>query len=368
MSLKLTIFGLTLSSSWGNGHATPLRAIIRALHRRGHRVSFFEKDVDYYARRRDFDSCSYCRLVLYPDWNAVRHEALDCAADSDAVIVTSYCPEGARISAEILELSRPLRVYYDLDTPVTLNCLRGGDLDYLRRDHMSEFDLYLSFTGGRILGELENVWGVRSARPLYGCVDPDLYVRVPEKEEYRCALSYMGTYAADRQEKLEELLLEPSRRLPALQFLVAGPLYPWHWQWPPNVRRFEHVAPGDHPAFYSSSRATLNITRGEMASAGYCPSGRFFEASACGTAVLSDYWEGLESFFSYGDEIFLVNCADDVVRALKMPDAELSQLASRARQHTLDEHTGERRAEQLLGYLDEARRYRAPQPVREVAS
>ncbi len=368
MSLKLAIFGLTLSSSWGNGHATPLRAIIRALHRRGHRVSFFEKDVDYYARRRDFDSCTYCELVLYSDWDTVQPRALECAADSDAVIVTSYCPEGARIAAAMLELNRPLHVYYDLDTPVTLTCLRGGDLDYLRRDQIPHFDLYLSFTGGRILDELETSWGAQIARPLYGCVDPDLYGRVQEKEEYQCALSYMGTHATDRQHKLEQLFLQPARQLPALRFLLAGSLYPGQWQWPPNVRRFEHIAPADHPAFYSSSHATLNITRGEMASAGYCPSGRFFEAAACGAAILSDYWEGLESFFRCGDEILLVSRAEDVLEALRMPEGELAQIARRARQHTLEEHTGERRAKQLLTYLEEAWRYQSAEEVREAAS
>ncbi len=367
MGMKLTIFGLTLSSSWGNGHATPLRAIIRALHRRGHRICFFEKDVDYYARRRDFDSCPYCELVLYSDWNHVRQQALACAAESDVAMVTSYCPEGARIAAEVLELSRPLHLYYDLDTPITLNCLRGGDLDYLRRDEIPAFDLFLSFTGGRILCELESVWGARGARPLYGCVDPNLYFRVAEKDEYRCALSYMGTYAADRQDKLDELFLQPARQLPGLRFLLAGPLYPWEWEWPQNVRRFDHVAPADHPAFYSSSGATLNITRREMAAAGYCPSGRFFEAAACGAAILTDYWEGLESFFC-DDEVTLVGAGADVVGALQMADGELSRIARRARQRTLNEHTGERRAEQLLAYLDDVRRRQAAKSVREVAS
>ncbi len=367
MSLKLTIFGLTLSSSWGNGHATPLRAIIRALSRRGHEVTFFEKDVDYYARRRDFQSCSYCNLVLYPEWKTVRQQALDCAAESDAVVVTSFCPQGARIAADVLELSRPLHLYYDLDTPITLARLGHGDLDYLRSDQIPAFDLYLSFTGGRILRELESSWGARIARPLYGCVDPDLYFRVPEKGDYLCALSYMGTYAADRQSKLDELFLEPARRLPSSQFLLAGSLSPWEWQWPSNVLRFEHVSPTEHPALYSSSRATLNITRAEMANAGYCPSGRFFEAAACGAAILSDYWQGLETFFRCEDEILLVNGADDVVRALEMPDGELARIAARARQRTLDEHTGERRADELLACLDEARNQSA-EGLRELAS
>lgn len=354
MGLKITIFGLTLSSSWGNGHATPYRALLRALARRGNRIIFFEKDVDYYARRRDFDRCEYCDLVLYQDWNLVREQALSSAAESDVAIVASYCSQGARIADEILQLAGPLHVYYDLDTPITLAQLGAGDLDYLRADQIPEFDLYLSFTGGRILQELETVWGARRARPLYGCVDPDQYRRTPAQDKFRCSLSYMGTFAADRQAKLEEFFLNPARRMRQQEFVLAGSLYPWQWQWPPNLRRFEHIAPGEHPAFYSSSRATLNITRAAMAEWGYCPSGRFFEAAACGAAILSDDWEGLESFFRNGEQILLVNSSEDVIAALERPDEELARLAARTRQRTLDEHTGERRAEELLRWLDEA--------------
>ena len=129
--VKITIFGLTLSSSWGNGHATPYRALIRALGRLGHRVHFFEKDVPYYRSRRDFDSCGYCDLTLYPDWASIRDQALSAAADSDVVITASFLPEGRRINDEMLDLARPLRVFYDLDTPVTLANLRQGEVEYL---------------------------------------------------------------------------------------------------------------------------------------------------------------------------------------------------------------------------------------------
>ena len=352
--LKITIFGLTLSSSWGNGHATPYRAILRALHGRGARVVFYEKDLPYYARHRDFQSCAYCDLRIYGDWNEVRSEALRQAADSDIVITASYTPEGACISDEVLALPRPLHVFYDLDTPVTLSRLNQGPLDYLRRQQIPQFDLYLSFTGGDLLSRLEQRHGARIARPLYGCVDPDVYHRVEAREKFAGALSYLGTYAADRQTKLDDLLLEPARRRSDLQFLLAGSLYPYDWIWPNNVRRFEHVAPHDHPALYSSSRATLNITRQEMAASGYCPSGRFFEAAACGTPILTDYWEGLDTFFDPQHELHVVRTAEDVLACLDMPLSELSDAAERARQRTLDGHTGERRAVEFLAHCNEA--------------
>jgi spore maturation protein CgeB len=352
--MNLTFFGLTITSSWGNGHATPYRAIIRALYRMGHQVHFFEKDAPYYSSRRDFDSCDYCRLTIYSDWNAIRAQALATAAESDAVITASFLPEGQQINDEMLELPRPLHVFYDLDTPVTLRRMEQDGVDYLRRDQLPAFDLVLSFTGGKALETLQNEYGARMARPLYGCVDPDDYLRCAPSHEFACDLSYMGTYSGDRQEKLNELLLEPARRNPRKQFLLAGSLYPWQWQWPPNVRRVEHVAPADHSSFYSSSRFTLNLTRGEMAANGWCPSGRFFEAAACGTPLITDRWEGLESFFDLQRDLRVVTCAEEVEDALKMPDSDLRAMAACARQRTLDEHTGNVRARQLLQYLEEA--------------
>lgn len=353
--MKITVFGLTLSSSWGNGHATPYRAIIRALDRMGHQVHFFEKDVPYYSSRRDFDSCDYCDLTLYSEWADVRGRALSTAADSDVVITASFLPEGRRINDEILDLSGPLRVFYDLDTPVTLNSLRHGKAEYLEAEQIPEFDLVLSFTGGKALSALEEGYLARMVRPLYGCVDPDDYRRVAPVPKFQCDLSYMGTYSADRQAKVDTLLLEPSRRHPEKLFLLAGSLYPWNWEWPENVRRMEHVAPADHARFYSSSRVTLNITRGEMAANGWCPSGRFFEAAACGTPLITDAWDGLDSFFDLQSELRVVASAEDVEAALGVSDDELQSMAAQARQRTLDEHTGNVRARQLVQYLEEAR-------------
>jgi len=365
--VKITVFGLTLSSSWGNGHATPYRAIIRALDRMGHKVHFFERDVPYYSSRHDFDSCDYCELTLYPAWANVRDRALSAAADSDVVITASFLPEGRRINDEILDLGAPLHVFYDLDTPVTLNGLRHGEVEYLEAAQIPEFDLVLSFTGGKVLSALEDEYRARMVRPLYGCVDPEDYQRVTPVAKFQCDLSYMGTYSPDRQAKVDSLLLEPSRRHPEKLFLLAGSLYPWNWEWPENVHRMEHVAPADHASFYSSSRLTLNITRGEMAANGWCPSGRFFEAAACGTPLITDAWEGLDSFFDLQSDLRVVASAEEVEAALEMAESELQSMAARARQRTLDEHTGNVRARQLLQYIEEARSGAQASMKKEVA-
>ena len=354
-SVKITVFGLTISSSWGNGHATPYRAILRALHGMGHEVHFFEKDVPYYRLRRDFERCDYCALTLYREWDQVRGDALQTGNESDAVIAASYLPEGARICDELLDLAHPLRVFYDLDTPITLGNLKHGGVGYLRASQIPEFDLLLSFTGGKVLEELETAYGARMARPLYGCVDPDLYAKVEPHAEFACDLSYMGTFAADRQSKVDELFLEPARRHPKKKFLLAGALYPGDWQWPKNIVKLDHIAPDSHPQFYSSSRTTLNITREKMARSGWCPSGRFFEAAACGTPMISDWWQGLDEFFDLESDLRVVSTADDVEEALNLPDSELGALAEHARERTLEEHSGRRRAEELLQYFEEAR-------------
>ena len=353
VSVKITVFGLTISSSWGNGHATPYRAIFRALHQMGHEVHFFERDVPYYSSRRDFESCDYCRLTLYSDWPQIRETALEAADESDVVITASYLPEGRRITDEVLELWRPLHVFYDLDTPVTLSNLQNG-VEYLRSDQIPAFDLFLSFTGGNVLRELEDKYEARLVRPLYGCVDPDVYVRVEPATEFSCDLSYMGTFARDRQHQVDQLFLEPASRHLEKQFLLAGALYPWDWQWPANIRKIDHVSPHDHSRFYSSSRMTLNITREEMARNGWCPSGRFFEAAACGTPLITDHWEGLDSFFDPDRDLRVVTSPEDVEEALNLPDDELRTMAANARQRALDEHTGSVRALQLLRYFEEA--------------
>lgn len=353
--MKITIFGLTLSSSWGNGHATPYRAILRALARAGHDITFYEKNVPYYAAHRDFAECNYCELNIYDSWEYCRHQALATAAESDIVVMASYCPQGGRIADELLELGRPLVVYYDLDAPVTLAKLRAGEpVDYICAEQLREFDLVLSWTGGRALDELRNDFGVELARPLYGCVDPDVYRRQDVRDDFRCSLSYMGTYAPDRQEKLNVLFLEPSRRRPDLHFLLAGSLYPWGWDWGENVTKMEHVAPGDHSSLYSSSQCTLNITRAEMAASGYCPSGRFFEAAACATPIISDWFEGLDHFFTPGEQIFITQSAEDTLRALNKDETDLRAMGAQARERTLDEHTGDHRAREFLRYCEEA--------------
>jgi spore maturation protein CgeB len=165
----------------------------------------------------------------------------------------------------------------------------------------------------------------------------------------------MGTHSRDREQKLHALFLDVARQSPSDEFLLAGTLYPADWNFPANVRRVDHVAPARHAEFYSSCRATLNLTRGDMAVNGWCPSGRFFEAAACGTPLFSDWFPGLDDFFSDGEEVQIVRSTEDVLAAMSLGDAELARMAAQARERTLEQHAGSRRAMELAAYLEQLR-------------
>jgi spore maturation protein CgeB len=346
--VKFVIFGLTISSSWGNGHATLWRGLCRSLARRGHQVVFFEQDVTYYAQHRDLWDIPGGLLVLYESWDNVRGRAEEELRGADVGMVTSYCADGIPASDLVLSSAAPVRVFYDLDTPVTLHHLQAGlDVNYLPPYGLGDFDLVLSYTGGQALEELKTRLGARLAVPLYGSVDPDLHRPVPLQEAFRGDLSYLGTYAGDRQNALERLFIEPARRMPGQRFVMGGAQYPGDFPWTSNLFFVGHLAPQDHPAFYCSSRFTLNVTRKAMADMGYCPSGRLFEAAACGSPLLSDEWEGLDQFYKPGTEIMLVRETEDVITALRVPQDEVERIARAARERTLDEHTADRRAAEL---------------------
>ena len=347
--MHLVIFGLALSSSWGNGHATLWRGLLRALAEQGHSITFFEKDVPYYAAHRDaWPQPHKVELALYTSLQHDRDRIARKLRAADVAMVTSFCPEGAAVCDRVLGSGVPFTCFYDLDTPVTLRALEtGSPVDYLPARGLAGFDLVLSYTGGRALEAIASRLHARSVAPLYGFVDPNAHRPSLPDPAFAADLSYLGTYAPDRQALLAELLLKPAQHLPQQRFLIGGAMYPQDFPWAPNIFFARHVPPELHPAFFSSSRLTLNITRAPMAAYGWCPSGRLFEAAACGAPLLSDVWEGLDSFFTPDEEILLARSSDDVLAALDRSPEELARMASRARERVLAEHTAAHRARQL---------------------
>ncbi|HYP17469.1 MAG TPA: glycosyltransferase [Opitutus sp.] len=354
--MKIVIFGLTISSSWGNGHATLWRGLCRALAQRGHKVIFFEKDVPYYAAHRDLVKWTDGELWIYSDFNKARYQARRHLADADVAIVTSYCPDALVATELVLESPAPMRVFYDLDTPVTLDCMQAGrPVNYIGPRGLSEFDLVLSYTGGRALEELQQKLGARRVAALYGSVDPEAHCRVPAEERFACDLSYLGTYAEDRQATLQELFIAPATQRLERRFLIGGAQYPGDFPWTENIFFVQHVDPPQHPAFYSSSRLTLNVTRRAMKDMGFCPSGRLFEAAACGTPILSDDWAGLGLFLEPGSEIIVAQNSEEAVAAMDLSDETLARIARRARERVLDEHTAAHRARHLEIIIENTR-------------
>jgi spore maturation protein CgeB len=353
--MKLIVFGLSVSSSWGNGHATLWRGLIHALAAKGHSVTFYERDTPYYASHRDCFGLPNGELVLYRSFDEVRGRAALELQHADVGLVTSYCPDALAATDVVLDSSVPTRAYYDLDTPITLDKLaRGESVPYLGARGLRDFDLAISYTGGPALVEMQRVLGAKRVAALYGSVDPHLHAPADAVEKYRADLSYLGTYAAERQAALKELLLEPARALPNAMFAIGGSQYPNDFAWSSNIKYLSHVPPYEHAAFFCSARLNLNITRAPMAAMGYCPSGRLFEAAACGAALVSDAWAGLDEFYQPGEELLVVNSRDGVSDALQLSSRELQAMAHRARERTLAQHTTTHRAAQLIDILSHA--------------
>jgi spore maturation protein CgeB len=357
--LEIVVLGLSITSSWGNGHATTWRALLQALAARGHRITFLERDVPWYRAHRDLPVASYCSIQLYRDLAELKRRFAAQVADADVVVLGSFVQEGVAVARWLQAIARGAVAFYDIDTPVTLAKLARGDHEYLSPDVIPGFDLYLSFAGGSSLTRLERRFGARRARALYCAVDPEFYRPLALPEHFD--LGYLGTYSADRQPALERLLIEPARVLPERAFVVAGPQYPADLAWPANVARLDHVPPDRHPEFYGRLRFTLNVTRADMMAAGWSPSVRLFEAAACGVPIISDDWPGLDEFLVRGREILIAHSTADVVRQLcRLGDEERAKIAAAARARVLKAHTAACRARQFESYLAEAGVHRWP--------
>lgn len=353
MKYDIVILGLSVTSSWGNGHATTYRSLIRGLAARGHRILFLERDQPWYAGNRDEPHPAGATTALYESFDELIAKFERSVVEAQLVILGSFVPEGIRVGEWIASVARGRTAFYDIDTPVTLGKLAAGEREYISPDLIRRFDLYLSFTGGPALRYIESEYGSPMARVLYCSVDPELYR--PVERPYRWDLAYLGTYSDDRQPVLESLMLEPARRWPKGRFAVVGPMYPESIRWPANVAREIHLSPREHPAFYGEQRFTLNVTRAAMKSAGYSPSVRLFEAGACAAPVISDAWEGLDSLFAIGREVLVAEKAGDTLRYLRdVSDSERHAIGAAARRRVLAEHTPEQRAIQLESYLKEA--------------
>ncbi len=348
--LNCVFLGLSITSSWGNGHATTYRGLLKELSKRGYTATFLERDVPWYASHREFDQLPYCAVRLYSSLEELKDRFTGLIRTADVVIVGSYVPDGIAVGEWVTKTAKNLTAFYDIDTPVTLSNLKEGRCEYLSRELCPRYDLYLSFTGGPTLDYIERKLGSPCARALYCSVDPSLYY--PQPEPARWDVAYLGTYAADRQPALENLLFQAARVHPERRFIVAGPQYPEDIIWPSNVERLDHLPASEHRSFYNAQRFTLNLTRSDMIRSGYSPSVRLFEAGACGVPILSDEWPGLDTFYHPFSEILPVRTAADLASYLRIPDEQRLEIADRARRRTLRFHTAAVRAREFDAHVN----------------
>ncbi|TKK71825.1 glycosyltransferase [Ilyomonas limi] len=350
--LDIVILGLSITSSWGNGHATTFRGLVRELNKNGHDVTFLERDVSWYASNRDLANTPFCKTILYNNLEELKTEYADLIQHADLVIVGSYVPEGVAVGEFVTNIADGITAFYDIDTPVTLTKLERGDFEYLHPDLIPKYDLYLSFTGGPTLQRIEQQYGSPAARAFYCSFDPELYF--PEETPVKWDLGYLGTYSDDRQPPLQQLMLDAAEQLNDKRFVVAGPQYPQSIHWGANVERIEHLPPSQHRAFYNSQLFTMNITRAYMIKAGFSPSVRLFEAAACGTPIISDYWDGIDSIFEIETEILISkSVADTVYYLTEVSEEQRKIIGERARQKVLHHHTAAHRASELEMYYKE---------------
>lgn len=347
--LRIVMFGLSITSSWGNGHATTYRSLVRELSARGHDVLFLERDVPWYRENRDMPAPPWGRTLLYGSLEELKDSLEMEVREADFVMVGSYVPEGRAAGEWVNAVARGATAFYDIDTPVTLAKLDRGDCEYLTPELISRYDIYFSFTGGPILKRIETRYASPMARPLYCSVDPAVYRPLDLVKKWE--MGYLGTYSPDRQPVLDRLMLDPARRFDG-NFVVAGPLYPKEVMWPENTERIEHLPPGAHSAFYGSMKFTINITRADMVRAGYSPSVRLFEAAACATPIITDYWEGLDSFFKPGEEILVSRSAEESLRYLReLTFEDRMAIGQRARNKVLSCHTASHRVDEMESYM-----------------
>jgi spore maturation protein CgeB len=350
--MKFVIIGLSVTSSWGNGHATTYRALLKELKALGHDILFLEKDVPWYSPHRDMPAPDFCKVGLYKTNEELKNNYKKEVAEADVVIVGSYVQQGVEVGNWAIETANGVTAFYDIDTPVTLAKLERKDYEYLDPNIIPKYDLYLSFSGGPILKHLEDHYGSPMARALYCSVDPDLYY--PEDQPKTWKLGYLGTYSDDRQPTVEELLNKPAANFSSEKFVVAGPQYPEDYTWSKNVERIDHLPPAEHRKFYNSQEFTLNVTRQDMIKAGYSPSVRLFEAAACGVPIISDYWDGIHSIFEQGTEILIARSSDEVEEYFRnTSESQRKEIGENSRQKVLKFHTARARAKELINYVKE---------------
>jgi spore maturation protein CgeB len=340
--LTIAFFGSSLVSAYWNGAATYYRGVIRALHERGHRVTFYEPDAYERQSNRDIPDPDWARVVVYDaDGTAGAEACLDAAKGADMIVKASGVGvHDAFLEAAVLDLKRPgnLVVFWDVDAPATLQRVEANPADPFRA-LIKRYDLVLTYGGGNPVVRAYEGLGARRCVPIYNGLDPTTHFRVRRDERFAADLSLLANRLPDREARVEEFFLYPASRLPGRRFLLGG--NGWHDKpLPPNVGHLGHVYTRDHNAFNCTATAVLNISRDSMAMTGFSPATRVFEAAGAAACLITDAWEGIEAFFEPGREILVAQDGAQVAELVESLTPERARaIGEAAYARVLRDHT-----------------------------
>lgn len=353
-SLDIAFFGSSLVSAYWNGAATYYRGILRALAARGHRITFHEPDAYDRQKHRDIEDPPWARVVVYSGTDPTEPRRLvEQARSADVVVKASGVGVfDELLEAEVAALDRPglTTIFWDVDAPATLERVRAAPSDPFRAQ-IPRYDLVFTYGGGEPVVRGYEALGARRCVPIYNALDPETHLEVAPDPRFHCDFALLANRLPDRERRVEEFFLRPAAALPGLRFLLGGS----GWQdkaMPPNVRYVGHVYTADHNAFNASARAVLNVARDSMASVGFSPATRVFEAAGAAACLVTDAWEGIELFLEPGREVLVARSGDDVAEILRTLTPERARAIGRAaKQRVLAGHTYAERARQVEALL-----------------
>ena len=354
--MNIAFFGSSLVSAYWNGAATYYRGIIRALHERGHRVTFYEPDAFERQQHRDLPDPEWAEVVVYEPTEDAVARSLERARDADFVVKASGVGVfDERLEAGVLELQTPetLVAFWDVDAPATLDRLEANPDDLFHR-LVPGYDLVLTYGGGEPVVSAYERLGARRCVPIYNALDPTTHYPVPPSPNFAGTLGFLGNRLPDREARVEMFFLEAAAMLPDEPFLLGGS----GWgdkPMPENVRYLGHVYTNDHNAFNCTPKAVLNISRESMARYGFSPATRVFEAAGAGACLITDAWEGIELFLEPDKEVLVAKGGAEVAEHLQhLTSEEAGRIGERARRRMLHEHTYAHRVKTLEAVLDAA--------------
>jgi spore maturation protein CgeB len=344
--MRMAFYGSSLLSSYWNGAATYYRGLLKALALRGYDITFYEPDIYERQKQRDIEPPEWCSVVVYEATPQALLRVAACAADSDIVVKASGVGyEDEALLLEVLRQALPnaLTVFWDVDAPATLDQLRR-ESDHPLHRALRKIDLVATYGGGDPVVESYRAMGAAECVPIYNGLDPETHHPVMAADRFRCDLAFLGNRLPDRESRVEAYFLEPAGQMPSSSFLIGGA----GWvdkPMPGNVNWIGHVGTRDHNAFNVSPKAVLNISRDCMASIGYSPATRVFEAAGAGACLISDAWPGIEVFFTPEKEILVARDGQDVVDILsELSIGTAKEIGAAALTRVLKDHTYAQRA------------------------